>query len=424
MFDSVALAEPPDASGNDWPVVMAEGMGPCGAALNLLAGVHPEYLSESARASALAQLAAITSHAEAVRLRLTAAVAGPKPEDRAEDWGAHDVAAANRCSLYAADRQIAFARDLAGRLSATAEAMLTGRITQRQAQALFEGVAHLPDELAQEIEERLLRFSHRQDLTLFKTALRRWLARLDPSWRERAESARRRVFVDHAANDNGTGDFNLRGPLESTALVDTALSAYAKANKATLGGTTAERKLTALTEWAEAYLTGPNAPRRHGRAIGINVCLDAPTMFGLAQHPAEIPGYGMVPAEAAIHLLADGSPLRRLIIDPDDGHLLSYGRKTYVVPPALTEHLAALFVTSAGLHSNVPAAECDIDHNLPHGQGGGTDPDNNAPLDRRWHRAKTHADWTWTYNPDRSITWISPTGLAQTVQPHDYRLGP
>ena len=79
VFEDVALAEPPEASDNDWPVVMAEGMGPCGAALNLLAGVCPEGLSESARASALAQLASITAHAEAVRLRLTAAVAGPKP---------------------------------------------------------------------------------------------------------------------------------------------------------------------------------------------------------------------------------------------------------------------------------------------------------------------------------------------------------
>jgi hypothetical protein len=109
-------------------------------------------------------------------------------------------------------------------------------------------------------------------------------------------------------------------------------------------------------------------------------------MFGLAQHPAEIPGYGMVSAQAAFELLANGSPLRRLIIDA--------------------------------------AADCDMEHNIPHQRGGETDPDNNTPIDRRWHRAKTHADWTYVKNKDRSVTWTSPTGLTEIVYPHDYRLGP
>jgi hypothetical protein len=186
----------------------------------------------------------------------------------------------------------------------------------------------------------------------------------------------------------------------------------------------AERKLGGLVAWAEAYLTAPEAPRRHGRAYGINLCIDPPTMLGMAHHPVEIPGYGMVPADTAIKLLAEGSPLRRLIIDPQGGQLLDYGTKTYVVPPPLADFLIALHVTSAGLHSNVPAAGCDMDHNIPHAEGGGTDPDNVGPVDRRWHRGKTHANWTWVRNRDQSVTWTSPLGLTQTVHPHDYRLGP
>jgi hypothetical protein len=216
----------------------------------------------------------------------------------------------------------------------------------------------------------------------------------------------------------------VRGPLEKTALIDQALSAYATATKVALGGTVGSRKLAALVQWAESYLTSPEAPRRHGRACGVNVTFDAPTMFGVAQHPAEIPGYGLVPAEAAFELLANGSPLRRLIIDETDGHLLDYGTKTYLVPPPLADHLIALHVMSAGPHSNVPAANCDMEHNLPHELGGTTDPDNNTPIDRRWHRAKTHADWTYVKNEDGTVTWTSPTGLTEIVYPHDYRLGP
>lgn len=430
MFDSVGLAEPGepekpgDFDGVDWPVWLAEQMGPTGEALNLLAGVRPDALSESARVSALAQLTAIGAHFESVRARFTEAVAGPAPEDPREDWGAHEVAVASRCSVYGADRQIFFSRELSGRLRATLAALEVGRISYAQARMMAEALAHLDDDIAQQIEEKMLRFAFRQDLTKFKIALRRWIARLDPTFIPRSKAARADARCEHSALDDGTGEIYLRGPLELTALIDTALTAYASSSKALHGGTVGTRKLAGLVQWAESYLCAPDAPRRHGRAFGVSLCVDAPTVFGLAQHPAEIPGYGMVPYEAALDLLASGSPLRKLLIDPADGHLLYYGRTTYVIPPPLADHLIALHVTSAAPHSAVPAAGCDMDHNVPYADGGTTDPDNNAPFDRRWHRGKTHAGWTYVKNKDGSVDWTSPLGQTVRVDPHDYRLGP
>jgi hypothetical protein len=355
---------------------------------------------------------------------LTASIAGPNPTDRREDWGSLDVAVASKCSAYAADRQVAYARALAGQLCATREALTAGRITERQARALSEATGHLSDEIARRVEERLLKYAHRQDFPKFTASLRRWLARLDPDFVKRAINARNQVTVEHTANDDGTGSLYIHGPLEKTAMIDTALRAYATSTKHSKGETADERKLDALVEWSEAYLTAPQAPRRHGRAYTVPVIFDAPTMFGLANHPAEIPGYGMIPAEAAFDLLAEGSPLRRLIIDEYDGHLLDYGTKTYLVPPPLADHLIALHQTSVGLHSSVPAAHCDMEHNIPHGEGGPTNPDNASPVDRRWHRAKTHAGWTYTKNKDGTVDWTSPAGLTERVHPHDYRLGP
>jgi hypothetical protein len=326
--------------------------------------------------------------------------------------------------VYAADRDVAFARALGGRLAATKTSLDEGRITERQARALFEETAHLADKIALQIEQRMLKYCHRQDFPKFSNSLRRWLARLDPDFVKRAVNARSQVTFEHTANDDGTGTLHVHGPLEKTAILDTALRAYATATKTAKGGTAEERKLDALVGWAERYLTSPDAPRRHGRAYGINLILDAPTMFGMADHPAEIPGYGLVPAEAALRLLAEGSPIRRLIIDEHDGRLLHYGTKTYLVPPPLADHLIALHQTSATPHSNVPAANCDMEHNLPHDAGGTTDPDNNSPTDRRWHRAKTHAGWTYRKNTDGSVDWTSPLGQSLRVDPHDYRLGP
>jgi hypothetical protein len=428
VFDQTVFAEWPDEPGEfidaDWPVRMAEGCGPTGEALDLLAGATPDGLSEQARISALAQLTAIAAHLESVRATFTAAVAGPAPDDPREDWGVHEVAVASRSSVYAADRQVAFSRDLACRLTATRAALEAGRISFAQARMLSESVAHLDDDIAQQIEEKMLRFAYRQDLTLFKAALKRWLARLDPQFTTRAKAARREVLVEHTDLGDGVGELSIRGPLEKIAAIDVALTAYSTASKPLLGGSASSRKLSGLVQWAEDYLTSPGAPRRHGRAYGVQVVVDTPSLFGLASHPAEVLGYGFIPAEAAVELLANGSPLRRLITDPDDGRLLHYGTRTYIVPPPLADHLVALHQRSAGPHSNVPAAYSDLDHNVPHGEGGPTDPDNVTPLDRRWHRAKTHAGWTYTKNEDGSITWTSPCGQMHRVDPHDYRLGP
>ncbi|MGN6475176.1 MAG: DUF222 domain-containing protein [Mycobacteriales bacterium] len=392
--------------------------------LRLLTTTPVGELSPAAKAWALLRAGELISHIEGFRAELTASLAGPKPADPAEDWATFDVSVANKCSPYAADRQVAFARALAGRLSATREALQDGRITERQARLLSEETAHLNDEIALDVEQHLLKYSHRQDFPRFSASLRRWLSRLDPDFVKRAINARSQVTVEHVAGDDGTGKLYIDAPLEKTALIDTALRAYAAATKSSRGGTADERKLDALVAWAESYLTSEGAPRRHGRAYGVQLVVDAPTMFGLANHPAEIPGYGMVPAEAALELLAEGSPLRRLIIDEHDGHLLHYGTKTYLAPPPLADHLIALYQTAASPHTGVPAAGCDMEHNTPHLAGGTTDPDNNSPVDRRWHRAKTHAGWTYVKNKDQSVTWTSPHGLTETVYPHDYRLGP
>jgi hypothetical protein len=65
-----------------------------------------------------------------------------------------------------------------------------------------------------------------------------------------------------------------------------------------------------------------------------------------------------------------------------------------------------------------------MEHNTPYDAGGTTDPTNVTPIDRRWHRAKTHGGWTYQKNPDGTITWTSPTGLTCTIEPHDYHTAP
>jgi hypothetical protein len=302
--------------------------------------------------------------------------------------------------------------------------MRTGALSLAQARVLHGATVMLPDEITREVQARVLPRAGLQSTAQFKASVRRAVAALDPTFTARATAARARVTVSHTALDDGTGELYMRGPLEITTGIHMALTAHAAKTKDELGGTVDQRKLAGLRDLTEAWLAGPGVPTRHGRTPTVNVVIELPTLLGLNNHPAEIPGIGPIPAQAAAWLLADRAPLRRLVTDPLTGHLLEYGRTTYPVPPALADHLIAKHVHSAAPYSQIDARLADMEHNTPHDQGGPTNERNATPVDRRWHRAKTHGDWAYTKDDQGVVTWRSPTGLTVRIEPHDYRLGP
>jgi hypothetical protein len=394
--------------------------------LALLEATAPLTLTESGRSLALRRLEQLSARVEALKAEMTAAIAGTTPEterDRLDDFSAHEVGVATKSSIYAADRAIRFARDLAARLQATAAAMAEGQISAPQARALSEATGHLAIDIAREIESKMLIYVHRQDLTLFRASLRRWLAKLDPEFTARATAARKECVVEHTANDDGTGDLFIRGPLEITTQISMALRAYAARTKDTLGGTAAQRKLAGLRDTIERYLASPDCPTNHRRVPGVNVVIDLATLLGLRDGMAEIPGVGAIPASAVRWLIADGAPLRRLIIDPKNGQLLEYGTDTYIAPAELADYLIAKNIHSVSPHSNVESAGADMEHNIPHQAGGRTNPINCTPVDRRWHRSKTLGHWTYRKDPETGIViWTSSTGLTCQIDPYDYRM--
>lgn len=423
------MDEPPLLRTDGDGLIELAGDLPFGAhTMPLLLEPREDDLSPAGQALKLQTIDRYLHYVEGVQATVIAAVAGPEPttkRDRLNDFSATDVAIATKCNIYAADDKITFSRDLMSRLQKTLKGMERGEVTLAQARWLSEKTCHLPVSIARQIEERVLRFVARQDLTLFKAGVRRALEKLDPNWEPRAERARDDVSVQHTPLDDSTGVITVRGPIESTTQIATWLSAKAAQTKDELGGTTDQRKLTALLAVALAGLDDVTLPRKHGRHTVLNITIDLPTLLGLRNNPAVLPGVGAIPADAARQLATEGAVLRRLIIDPDDGHLLHFGTSTYKVPPRLADFLIALNLTSVGPHSNVNAADCDMEHNLPNEQGGATDPDNNSPVDRRWHRAKTHGGHTYLKDPETAaVNWQTPTGLSRQIDPYDYRSEP
>ncbi len=181
-----------------------------------------------------------------------------------------------------------------------------------------------------------------------------------------------------------------------------------------------ERRVDALLNWARAALADPHAPTLHGRRAEIQVTVDLPTLLGLAEHPAELEGYGPLPPSVAPALAGDGR-WRRLVTDPVTGHTLDYGTRVYAPPQDLRDYVTARDRTCVFPGCARPARRCDLDHGHPHAEGGATSSQNMRALCRRHHRLKTHHGWNIQAGPNATTIWTSPTGHVYRTQPPDQR---
>ena len=150
------------------------------------------------------------------------------------------------------------------------------------------------------------------------------------------------------------------------------------------------------------------------RSMTINVVVDLPTLLGLADNPAELSGYGPIPASLAREL-ATSHEWRRFISDPVTGELLDVGRSKYQPPEGLIEFINARDKTCRFPGCRRSAELSDIDHAIPWDEGGNTSPENLGVLCRRHHRLKTHGGWKIVSNADGSCTWTSPYGKKYFV---------
>ena len=177
------------------------------------------------------------------------------------------------------------------------------------------------------------------------------------------------------------------------------------------------RRSDALLAWANDALADPDLPRRQGRRVELQVVIDLPTLLGMAENPAELIGYGAIPAPAA-RALAGEAGWRRLVTDPADGHLLDYGTSIYRPPRRLVDYLVARDRRCRFPGCERQADACDIDHVCPAGKPGGkTAACNCCCLCRRHHRMKTHGGWSLELHDDGSVTWSSPSGYVFNVDP-------
>ena len=149
----------------------------------------------------------------------------------------------------------------------------------------------------------------------------------------------------------------------------------------------------------------------------IMVLINAETLFGADDQPAELHGYGPVSSETARRLAREAAHWTPVEQNPETQEILRVGRRRKV-PAGMKRWLRARDGTCRfpGCRSNALLSE--IDHTKPWAQGGVTDHDNLEHLCRRHHMFKTAGFWKARQPSPGIIEWTSPGGRTYRTEPH------
>jgi hypothetical protein len=140
---------------------------------------------------------------------------------------------------------------------------------------------------------------------------------------------------------------------------------------------------------------------------------DWASLVGLRDNPAELVGYGPIPAALARQLAGDdGTVWRRLVFDPETGVLVDRGHKSYDVDETLRALIGARDLTCRYPGCVRNAVYCDIEHNKAFPEGA-TSCANCGLMCRKHHNRKTHDGFRYR-RPDPATgetEWLTPLGF-------------
>jgi hypothetical protein len=153
--------------------------------------------------------------------------------------------------------------------------------------------------------------------------------------------------------------------------------------------------------------------------VTIHVIAEQATLNGTGTAPAcEISADGLITPEL-ITELAKSAKLVPLVhpgdAPPEPG---------YTPSKALADFVRARDLTCRWPGCDVPAVDCDIDHTIPHAQGGKTHAANTKCYCRTHHLLKTFWGWREQQLPDGTLILTSPAGQTYVTTPGSALLFP
>jgi len=340
-----------------------------------------------------------------------------------------EIAAAVRVSDCVAADKLHVARALTTELPAVQQALTAGEISIWHARAIIHCTDSLSRDKARIVADRVLPRARRQSVAQLRRSLKRAVLAVEPkSAAERAKQAHADRTLYWQPLEDGMAELRLIASASEVMTIFNVADAIAKQTKADgpKQGEPGWLSIDALRSDALVALI------TQGTAIvkppAVHVTVDLPTLLGLQHNPAELAGYGPIPAELARILTADGR-WRRMILEPQTGDLLDLGHTSYKPSAELSR-----FVKTRDRQCTFPCCQRtadhgDLDHQRPYRPGdpnsGGTDKANLHPPCKNHHVLKHKGRWTLHTNTETGRrSWKSPTGHTYNVEPVDHRSEP
>lgn len=155
--------------------------------------------------------------------------------------------------------------------------------------------------------------------------------------------------------------------------------------------------------------------------VAVNLALTDETLLGGDDAPADVAGYGPIPASVARSMVAEAAAdrrsratLRRLYTHPQSGALVSMESRARLFPQGL-----AAFIGLRDQHCRTPYCDAPIrhrDHAQPWADGGPTTADNGLGLCEHCNYVKENAGWRVSTSVDETHThtalFTTPTGAT------------
>ncbi len=306
------------------------------------------------------------------------------------------------------------------RLPGVAGALVRGDLDVRKAVVVTEEVMHLPDDVAATATDAVLPDAQGLTAPQLRARLRRLEISRDPEGaHDRHERARADRYVSISPTQDAMAWLTALLPAPDAVAVYTTLTALADAADPADDRSMGARRADALVDLATRHLDagiGPDGPlpMRHRRYPHLDITASAASLLGLDNEPAELAGYGPIPAPMA-RAIADRATWRPLLIDARSGEPIAHATRTYRPSAELTGAILDRDRECTFPGCRVVAVRCDLDHIEPFDTarpaGDQTTADNLHPLCRHHHLVKTHGGWAVARDPAIGITtWQSPTG--------------
>src|SRR6185437_9207908 len=281
-----------------------------------LLALIPARLSNGGLIDALIATERQLATVQARQQQLLAELAQRDPDG--EQYLRDEVACALRLAPATAHRKLQVAVALTGPLWDTFTGLQAGQFSYGHGRILATATDPLSDQVTARVQARVLPRAGTQTPGEFRAAVRRAVARFDTrdqAARHAVAYADRRV-VQYPEVD-AMASIWLHLAADGAATIMTALNARAAAAKEPGDCRTADqRRADAAVEIALAALDNPNLPTTHRPRPAVSVTIAESTLHGDDEQPAELDGYGPIPATMARRIATHpDTTLRHWLVD-------------------------------------------------------------------------------------------------------------